>query len=86
MHTYEVVTTKAIAEEMARYDEAEFEELEFIALGRIKPITDELEAIHVVTTRYGEDSLDSMLHYRYRFTSEYLPSKKRWASFGVRVE
>ena len=85
MHTYEVVASKDIAEEMARYEGAEYEKLEFDHCGIINPIKDEAEAIEFAE-RFDENGPNFMLYYRFRFTGDYLPSKERWASFGVRVQ
>ena len=85
MYTYEAETTRSIAEEMARYDEATYQQLHFVRLGSIKPINDEQEAITRCTELFGAESLDGLLIYRWRFTSVDPPTKERWASFGVKV-
>jgi len=82
MHIYEAETTRSIAEEMARYDQATLIQLHFVRLGLIKPINDEQEAIAYCRNQ-GE--IDTCLVYRWRFTSIDPPTKERWASFGVKV-
>jgi len=80
---YTVVTTRAIAGDMARYEDNTFEELGFVGLGTIRPITDEDEATRLVYACFDGDT-DTTLRFRFRFTGE--PETERWLSFGVRVE
>lgn len=82
MKTYNVTTTVTIANEMARYDNAQYKRGRFVRLGYIKPITIERDAI-AWCNEHGFDAHD-MLQYEFTFTSERV-TIKRWQSFGVCV-
>jgi len=87
MYTYEVVTTKVIAEGVTLYEGATITEAEFVIgeFGSFDSITDEDEAIRAATVLYGKEAVDNILHYHLKITSEYPPNLKCWACFGVVV-
>jgi len=87
MYTYEVVTTKVIAEGVALYEGATIEESEYVPdeLGSFGFITNEDDAKRTVTVLYGPGAADSVLHYHFKITSKYPPKWKCWACFGVVV-
>lgn len=84
MPKYWVCATEDVVKEMARYEEAQIERAEFVRFGRLNPITDEDEAIRKCSEIFGEDSLASMLDYRWIIVSDHL-SLTRWASFQTAV-
>lgn len=87
MYTYEVVTTKVIAEGVTRYEGATITEAEFqdSGLGTLGGIDNEDDAKRTVTVLYGEEAVGSTLHYRFRITSKYPPKWDCWACLGVVV-
>jgi len=85
MYTYEVVTTKVIAEGVAQYEGATITEAEFrvCELGSFGFITNEEEAKRTITALYGEEAVASTLHYSFKITSKYPPKWDCWSCFGV---
>jgi len=80
---YEVETTRSTVEEMARYDEHTYQQLHFVGLGILNPITNEGEAI---ARCRDQDEVNSRLIYRWHLTGDSSPTAERWLSFGVKVE
>ena len=87
MYTYEVATTKVVAEGVTRYEGATIEKAEFLdsGSGAFGFITNESDARRTATVLYGEEAADSILHYRFKITSEYLPKWACWDCFGVKI-
>ena len=87
MYTYEVVTTKVIAEGVTRYEGATIGEVVFrvCELGSFGFITNEDEAKRIVMVLYGPKAADNLLHYHFKITSKYPPKWDCWKCFGVVV-
>lgn len=87
MYTYQVVTTKVIAEGVARHEGATIEKVEFqdSGLGTLGGIGNEEAAIRTAIALYGPGVAASVLHYSFKITSKYPPNRKCWDCFGVVV-
>lgn len=74
MYVYEVRTSKAIAEEMCRYDNAQIVSSEIFR-----------EAPDQILELNNAQAIEQFRKYQFTIRCQRKPTRERWTSFGVKV-